>query len=377
MKKSTKSLHSFLFESIPEDPPTASAFSQARRKFRHTAFTELLYSCLVPHFYGDDLYDTYWTFRLLSIDSSSIRLPNTPELREHYGVQNNTGKKGEHVEGKMSVLYDVLNEMPIHACLEKGRMHDIKLANNSLEYLKDTDLLMADRGYASYEFFSAILGRGANFIIRCPKLAFKNQHRLFETNKDEVVIDLCRPERSNASLPNTLRVRFIRIKLESGETEILATSLTNKREYKRGSFKFLYNKRWTVETYFHNLKSKLSLENFTGKCVESVLQDFWSSITFTAFEALVSLSANEELSKKKTRYPQKVNKSNSFNVIKNRFIELLEEPPEDYVDQITALLTKNPTLVRQQRASPPRMIKGAASTVRSLNYHKLAKKMVF
>ncbi len=64
--------------------------------------------------------------------------------------------------------------------------------------------------------------------------------------------------------------------LPSGEIEVLATSLMDEQKFQTGGFKELYFLRWGVETFFAKLKGRLSLENFTGKSVESVKQDFFS-----------------------------------------------------------------------------------------------------
>lgn len=41
--------------------------------------------------------------------------------------------------------------------------------------------------------------------------------------------------------------------------------------------------RLRIETFFGILKTRLDLENFTGKSAESVYQDFYSSVYLTGF----------------------------------------------------------------------------------------------
>ena len=55
-------------------------------------------------------------------------------------------------------------------------------------------------------------------------------------------------------IPNKLKVRFLRIPLENGEIEILATSLLDKRRFAYKEFKQLYYRRWGIETFFQILK---------------------------------------------------------------------------------------------------------------------------
>ena len=56
-------------------------------------------------------------------------------------------------------------------------------------------------------------------------------------------------------------VRLIRVKLDSGETEILVTSLTDQKAYPKELFKELYNMRWPVEEDYKTLKYRLQIEN--------------------------------------------------------------------------------------------------------------------
>ena len=74
---------------------SASAYSQARHKVKHTAFIELLEKSVIEVMYGDNDYKTFKGHRLLAIDGSSLRLPNTPETREKFGFV-------EHMNGMNS-----------------------------------------------------------------------------------------------------------------------------------------------------------------------------------------------------------------------------------------------------------------------------------
>jgi len=64
---------------------TKSAFTQARRHLKSTAFITLNRKAVLDVLYGDENYDTAWGFRLLVIDGSKIHLPNTPEIIKEFG----------------------------------------------------------------------------------------------------------------------------------------------------------------------------------------------------------------------------------------------------------------------------------------------------
>ncbi len=107
------------------EPVTASAFSQARDKFKHTAFIELNTTAIVNTVYGDGEYRTFWGLRILAVDGSKILLPDSDVVRQEFGTiaySNGPegGVQGERPYALASVLYDVLNRVGVDAVLGKA-----------------------------------------------------------------------------------------------------------------------------------------------------------------------------------------------------------------------------------------------------------------
>ena len=173
----------------------------------------------------------------------------------------------------------------------------------------------------------------------------------------------------------SLTLRFVRVTLKTGEYEVLVTSLLDEEMYPTAEFLTLYGKRWGIESFYGILKTRLDLENFTGKSVESILQDFYSTILLTGMESILTADAQTMLDTKKTKYPQTVNRAVSFNVIKNEVLDLFlgSEDTSFITEKLTKLFLCNPTLDRPER-NPPRR-KRSAKTL--LNYHKRSKKHCF
>ena len=148
--KSVKSLPVVLNEWCrnSSDTISASALSQARQKFRHAAFIELLEECIVRPTYSEGKYKRFRGHRLLAIDGSTLHLPASKELINTFGTVrylNGCQKLAcDTVESKVSVLYDVLNEVPLAGSLHAGRVNDIKASIGYLEALLPGDILIAD-----------------------------------------------------------------------------------------------------------------------------------------------------------------------------------------------------------------------------------------
>lgn len=367
-----------------KDKVSASAFCQARLKIKHTAFIELLEKAVLEVMYSDGDYEKFRGHRLLALDGSTLRIPDTAETRKEFGFVPNMNAKGSarggQVEAKMTVLYDVLNRVPLSAGLDRGRTSDLKASRTRLTALQPRDLILADRGFASYQFFCDITEKQADFVVRCRERLFVHAHRFSsDATVNDVVATIKAPSaiKKIGKSPESLRVRFVRIELPSGELEILATSLLDKKRYPRSLFKALYFKRWQVETFFSILKSRLSIDNFSGRSVEVIYQDFHSTIFVSGLEAVITGEAEEELSSKESRYKQKVNKAISFHAIKSSVIRLIFNQPPNFQEQIRSLFVQNPTLIRPDKIQPPRPHTWAAENRRSLYFQLYRRKHVF
>src|SRR5690606_5083028 len=134
-----------------------------------------------------------------------------------------------------------------------------------------------------------------------------------------------------------------------------ATSLLDTRLYPHREFKKLYHMRWGIETYFHTLKSRLSIDNFSGKSFNAVLQDFYATIFVSGLETIITAPINEELGKTETKYQRDVNKAIAIHTIKNKIRKIVFDPQTDDQDKIERLFIQNPNLIRPDREKPPRI----------------------
>ena len=94
------------------------------------------------------------------------------------------------------------------------------------------------------------------FVCRCQANTFGIVNRLFKENQEgrSVIVQLvphCEQlkEVQEAGLPTVLTLRFITVRLKTGELEILATNLLDEELYPTECFGELYHHRWGVETY--------------------------------------------------------------------------------------------------------------------------------
>ena len=102
------------------------------------------------------------------------------------------------------------------------------------------------------------------------------------------------------------------------------------------------------------MKTRLNLENFTGKTAESVYQDFYATVYLTGLESILTAQCNAFLGNKPTRQPQQVNRAVSFHALKDHAIEILysNEDTDSVIKKLEELFLTNPTSVRKNRQVP-------------------------
>ncbi len=374
-----------LFIALGLESVTVAAFSQARKRICHTAFIELNEQAIVNVMYRDGDYLRYKNFRVLGIDGSKIRLPETEAINQEFGQiaysnGQNEEHKGHHTYAQGSVLYDVLNHIAIDALLGKATDYEVNLAVQHLKKTQDSDLIIADRGYASYFFLAKLTEAGCHFVVRCSSGSFKAATAMLsgkgaESQRVTLISPHTKKELKELGLPHQLTVRFVRVLLDTGEYEVLVTSLLDEVEYPVSDFKEIYWLRWGVENFYGVIKTRLQLENFTGKTVESIKQDFYATIYITGLESILTDQAEQRLSERLTKHEYHVNKVVSFNAIKNQVIDLLyrETDIDQLLEKLTKLFLKNPSCTRENREVPRRK----SSDRVLVNYHKRMKKICF
>jgi len=269
---------------IPTRTVTKSAFSQARKKLKHGAFIELNKE-QVERFYDHNEYQTWHGFRLCDLDGSTAQLPSSVEaIADHFG-QWNPAKGDPCPIARVSQLYDPLNHITLDALITPKAQGERVLAALHFENLiARNDLHLMDRGYPAFWFFALILSKGGHFCARMPLGLWGVVDDFLKTDQNEAIVEL-KPshqaikECQQRGLPtDSFHIRLTRIELETGEIEVLATSLLDTEAYPYEVFKELYHLRWPVEERYKVMKSRIEIENFSGKSVESIYQDFHAKV---------------------------------------------------------------------------------------------------
>jgi len=319
-----------------------AALAKARMKLKFEAFVELnqhLVNYFEKHFHPL----TWHGFRLLAIDGSTTRLPHSKAIADHFGVwQVRKGRPSP--TARISQLFDVLNKTTVDALIYPKSFGERELAAQHLLKVMPGDLILLDRGYPAWWLFSLILSRNAHFCARISCTKWKSVRKFFRSGLAEKIISL--PVHSSSvaycnqmGLPmKPLKLRLIRIQ-HKHQVEVLITSLIDTQQYPIEIFRDLYHYRWPVEEDYKTIKCRLELENFSGKSVLSVYQDFHAKIFTKNLVRILAFPGNNALQQEpKTRkYDYQINFTQALSKSKGVIALLFHETASKIVQLIAEL----------------------------------------
>jgi len=350
-KKSTQTEIDIFFEKFlnGEEPVSRQAFEKARLKINYTAFLELFNVSVKGGLLPEDS-SFLKGFRVVAVDGSTLMLEKSPELIEYFG--SSTPSKGDAF-ARISICYDVLNDFNLVGSIKPYATGEREMA---IEMLKELDklqcknnLFLLDRGYWSPELMGNIIESGNKFLMRAANNA--NSTITNSISKSGFVKKKCNDK--------IQMLRYYKFQLSSGEEEILVTNLS-KDEFSDEELSKLYFMRWGVETKYQELKERLQMENFSGKSVLAVKQDFYCTLYLSNLIAFFKYDSDEIIKEKRkdkgNKYDYKTNTNYSIGILKNALVCVLLEPNPFLRDlmmkRLIDKMSRNPIPIKPDRKAP-------------------------
>jgi hypothetical protein len=338
---------------------TKSAFFQARKKLKYEAFIKLNEE-QVQYFYAHFGPATWHGFRLVAVDGSMSELPDTSEIREHFGVWH-PAAGGECPKARVSQMFDVLNRVTLHAIIVPKEVGERAAAEVHFAHLTVRDLALLDQGYPAFWLFAFIRSKDAHFCARMPLEGWKVVDRFVASGRREQIVTMspgyeARKACQVRGLPTTpVTLRLLRIELDNGDVEVLATSLVDRQLYPYAVFKDLYHHRWPVEEDYKAMKSRLEVENWSGKSVLAVYQDFHAKVFTKNLTAILTQPAQKvvEQQSQDKRYTYQINMTNAFSKMKDTMVLLFQRADiRPLLNRLWQLMIKTIEPIRPGRSYP-------------------------
>lgn len=365
--------------------PTSSAYSHARLKLKPELFAHLN-SISCGDFYqlyeSDSLVKRWRGHRLLAADGTYLNLPDTPETRSEFTLQVNQHEGGECVQALCCLLYDLLNDLGLVGELSPRRGESKQLVEKLWPGTQQGDVLVLDWAYADYCVFAYAIKQKREVLVRLPRGRFKACEGFWQSETQDEEIEIQAPVSARAfverhKLAEQITVRLVRVEVEGGEMEVLATTLMDKEKYPAREMKEVYGWRWREETFFDRFKNIFEVERFSGTSLQAIKQDFQGTLFLATLESILIKGAQEEMEEESKNVEMnrevKVNRAVSYVAVVDRVVELLmsRREVEEVLEELHHLFQTNPTRMRGGRREERPKLKYA----HRLRFHKYIKKL--
>jgi putative transposase len=202
---------------------------------------------------------------LYSIDSTTIdlciKLFPWADFRE--------GKSGI----KLTVKLDHQGKIPCFVLASNAREHEATKVRE-VPY-EGGDVLVFDRGYTDYGYFSSICEKKAYFVTRLKKNAvYKRVKKRAVKKNGSIISDY---EIIIPSMSKEITVR--KVIARDPKTKKRVVLLTNNLKWSAETVAGVYKERWQIELFFKAIKQNLRIKRFYGTTKNAVMTQIWIAMT--------------------------------------------------------------------------------------------------
>lgn len=326
---------------LTPNTPTASAFVQQRSKIKPEAFKKIFddFSNGITNSFNTEL-------PILAIDGSDVQIPTNPYDLESYFPGTNE-KKGYNLL-HLNALFDLQHHIYLDAIIQKRKDWNEHIA---LQKMIDRStipiaLVIADRGYESYNNMAHIQEKGWKFLFRIKdgKTGIKNGLELPEHGAFDIEIHLKLTRKQTNEMKELLKnknqykyiatstsfdylpaksrkkdpvqfyelhFRVVRFKITEDTYETVLTNLCSD-DYPQQRIRNLYASRWGIETSFRDLKYTIGMLDFHSKKVMCIQQEIYAHLIIYNFAEMIT--SHVVIEKKQRKHTYKANFSVAVHI---------------------------------------------------------------
>jgi hypothetical protein len=311
---------------------STEAYCQARARVPLSVYERLLQQTRVAARRRSSL-PLWHGHRTFLIDGSSFSMPDTVELRSHFGQSGAQQAGCGFPTASWLTLFDAESGLLVKQLAAPLRTHDMSQVAAFHPELSAGDVLVGDTAYASYAHLALLFQRYVHGVFRAHQrqlISFRQDRKLAgqlpqgtkavqatsrlirKLGKYDQIVEYTKPKsrpqwmsaEQYAVLPEELVVRELRYatKLKGGRTRTvkLVTTLLDPDKYSAAALANLYGQRWRVETYLSQLKTIMGMDVLRCKTVSGVLKEM---TVYALVYNLVRLAMIKAAAKENTSVP--------------------------------------------------------------------------
>lgn len=283
---------------------TPSAYCQARMRLP-LAVLEGLFERMCRKLKAEETEQNWWHgLRTFMVDGSSFSMPDTSNLRNHFGQPSGQRLGCGFPVANFLCLFQASTSLITKILPGPLYTHEMSQMPKLHPAMRVGDLLVGDRGFCSFAHISLLLLDEIHALFRmhqCQIVNFRTGRRCASAGtkgkpnsrwlkrlgiRDQIV-EWLKPKikpkwmtaEQYAALPNSVVVRELRYTTSvpgfRTKEVTLVTTLLDSDIYPAKDIWALYRKRWSVETNFANLKTTMGMNILRCETVAGVLKEMY------------------------------------------------------------------------------------------------------
>lgn len=206
------------------------------------------------------------------VDSTTIELiANCMDWAKH---------RRRKAAAKCHMRLDLQSFLPNFVLIDTARDHDAKRARELCASVKAGEIVVFDKAYVDFDHLFEFFLREVFWVTRT-----KSNHQFIvikqrKTNDPKILADeevvLSSQYTFLNKYPETMRRVRALVEIDGVEREM--EFLTNNMDWSPRSVCDLYRSRWSIETFFKQIKQTLKLADFLGHSANAVRWQIWSAL---------------------------------------------------------------------------------------------------
>lgn len=296
-----------------------SGIAQARQRLG-SAPLEALYGHCAPRAQPGQVGAFFAGRRLVSVDGSTLAIPDTPENEAGLGRAGASRGKAAFPALRFAALVETGTHLIFAAEMGPYSRTEAELARPLLSRVDRSMLLLADRLYATFPFLSAVAAAGAAFLVRARDNAVLP---VAERLADGSYLSRLYPStKARRQERDGLAVRVIEYRVQPGNTAFrLITTLLSPAAAPAEQLAALYPQRWEHEGVYDEFKTHLRGAQIVlrSKTPDLVRQEFFGlCLAHYAVRSLMLEAADQD-----TLDPDRLSFTHAVRVVRRK----LAAPP--------------------------------------------------
>lgn len=230
-------------------------------------------------------------WRTLLVDGSTVSMPDTPKNQAAY-PQSKSQKPGCGFPLlKLVGLFSLSTGALLGYAKGNKNKAELPLFYRLRELFRPGDLLVADRGFATYVVMALLELLGVACLFRLHQARPHDMRKGIRLGKNDRLMVWSRPKQKPRYLPpalwslvpKELTVRVLRVTASipgfRTKTVTLVTTLSDAQAYPACELGLLYLRRWNIELWWRHIKTSMGMEVLRCKTPEMVHRELEMYLT--------------------------------------------------------------------------------------------------